>query len=236
MPENNENQKQSLSETGVNPEISNVSNGLDKGQKLMAIVLAFFGFMIIVLWGWQFKSSLHDPLSYKPINNSQDSLETGICADGSCDEPTEDQQRLKDTDGDGLNNWDELNIYNTSPYLEDSDSDGFSDKEEIDNDENPNCPAGRDCLGYDPLYNEDAQEEIAGLNDAVSQFDLSQLNLDISAEAVDQDLGQAMLSGELDAVTLRELLVQAGLDKEILDQISDDELMKNYQETLVNQQ
>ena len=233
MPENNENQKQNSVEAGVNPEIS---TGLNKGQKLMAIVLAFFGFMIIVLWGWQFKSSIYDPLSYKSANNGKDNLETGICADGNCDEPTEADQRLKDTDGDGLNDWDELNTYGTSPYLEDSDSDGFSDKEEIDNDENPNCPAGRDCTGYDPLYNEDAQEEITDSNDTTSELDLSQLNLDISAEAVDQDLGKAMLSGELDSATLRSLLIQAGLNKEILDQISDDELMKNYQETLANQQ
>src|SRR3989344_3458461 len=46
---------------------------------------------------------------------------------------------VKDTDGDGLNDYDELYIYKTSPYLEDSDSDGVSDSAEIQKGTNPNC-------------------------------------------------------------------------------------------------
>jgi hypothetical protein len=39
--------------------------------------------------------------------------------------------RIKDTDGDGLPDYDELNLYNTSPYLEDTDLDGVSDYDEV---------------------------------------------------------------------------------------------------------
>jgi len=39
--------------------------------------------------------------------------------------------RIKDTDGDGLSDFDELNTYATSPYLEDTDLDGVSDYDEM---------------------------------------------------------------------------------------------------------
>ncbi|MDO8581515.1 MAG: hypothetical protein Q7S16_01450 [bacterium] len=66
----------------------------------------------------------------------------------------------KDTDGDGLSDYDELNRYKTSPYLKDSDSDTFDDNAEIASGNDPNCPKGQDCaiadmtskttLGVDP--------------------------------------------------------------------------------------
>ncbi|HNV97585.1 MAG TPA: hypothetical protein PKL13_04790 [bacterium] len=43
----------------------------------------------------------------------------------------ENLNRIKDTDLDGLSDYDELNTYNTSPYLEDTDLDGVSDYDEM---------------------------------------------------------------------------------------------------------
>jgi len=51
----------------------------------------------------------------------------------------------KDTDEDGLNDYDELNVFNTSPYLKDTDSDGFDDQTEVFSNNDPNCPEGEDC-------------------------------------------------------------------------------------------
>jgi len=53
--------------------------------------------------------------------------------------------KQKDTDGDGLNDYDELNLYKTSPYLPDTDSDGTPDGVEVQNSTDPNCPTGQDC-------------------------------------------------------------------------------------------
>jgi len=46
----------------------------------------------------------------------------------------------RDTDGDGLSDYDEIYVYKTSAYLSDSDSDGRDDGSEIVAGEDPNCP------------------------------------------------------------------------------------------------
>ena len=56
-------------------------------------------------------------------------------------------QQNSDTDQDGLSDYDEINIYNTSPYLEDTDSDGYSDAQEINDKENPLCPKAKSIEG-----------------------------------------------------------------------------------------
>ncbi|MFA6304232.1 MAG: hypothetical protein WCV73_03900 [Patescibacteria group bacterium] len=55
------------------------------------------------------------------------------------------EAKQKDTDSDGLNDYDELYVYKTSPYIPDSDSDGNTDGAEVKNGTNPNCPIGQDC-------------------------------------------------------------------------------------------
>ncbi len=53
--------------------------------------------------------------------------------------------REQDTDGDGLNDYDELYVFRTSPFLEDSDSDGVPDGVEVAQESDPNCPKGKTC-------------------------------------------------------------------------------------------
>ncbi|MCX6740116.1 MAG: hypothetical protein NTZ49_02725 [Candidatus Parcubacteria bacterium] len=55
------------------------------------------------------------------------------------------QLKNQDSDLDGLDDWSELNIYGTSPYLSDTDSDKISDKDELLKGEDPNCPQGQVC-------------------------------------------------------------------------------------------
>jgi len=51
----------------------------------------------------------------------------------------------KDTDGDGISDYDEVNIFGTSMYLKDSDGDGITDDQEIKNGTDPNCAEGTSC-------------------------------------------------------------------------------------------
>lgn len=57
------------------------------------------------------------------------------------------EEQGKDTDSDGLSDYDEAQRYKTSPYLSDTDGDGFDDKKEIETGNNPNCPKGQECAG-----------------------------------------------------------------------------------------
>jgi hypothetical protein len=51
----------------------------------------------------------------------------------------------KDTDNDGLSDYDEVYIYKTSPYLKDTDSDGYDDKVEVTTGNDPLCAKGQTC-------------------------------------------------------------------------------------------
>src|SRR3989344_5731745 len=55
--------------------------------------------------------------------------------------------KLLDTDKDGLNDYEEINVYGTSAYLADTDGDGYNDKKEIDTDHDPLCPKVDTCRG-----------------------------------------------------------------------------------------
>jgi len=200
-------------------------NRLGKSQKIAVAVLAFFAFLVFVFWLSQFKKNINGPFQYGSGN--QDSNQTQL-VDTTVNE--EEISKGKDTDGDGLNDWDELNIYKTSPYLEDGDSDGFSDGEEIKNDKDPNCPVGRDCGAQDPLIipeNEPTETPAAPIPSQT---------VEDSTVAPSEQSAQSILSGQGDAKALRELLISSGMDKTMLDAISDEELMKFYQETLTNDQ
>ncbi len=59
------------------------------------------------------------------------------------------KDKKTDTDGDGLSDYDEKNIYHTSPYLADSDSDGISDYTEVTTGTDPNCATGKTCASAD---------------------------------------------------------------------------------------
>jgi len=54
-------------------------------------------------------------------------------------------EKQADTDGDGLSDYDEKNIYGTSPYLADTDSDGLTDQVEVTSGGDPLCATGKTC-------------------------------------------------------------------------------------------
>ncbi|MCK4859621.1 MAG: hypothetical protein KAS87_03565, partial [Candidatus Omnitrophica bacterium] len=142
----------------------------------------------------------------------------------------------------GLSDWDELYFYNTSPYLEDSDSDGFTDKQEIDNDKDPNCPAGRDCYGSGIVEGDEGvvsdknySQDNSFLNSLLDQFGVSDKSGTIeSAPQFDSSISasglESLLGGQMDAAALRQLLLEYGMDKKILDNFSDEELMESFRE------
>ncbi|MCK5027893.1 MAG: hypothetical protein KAS07_05735, partial [Candidatus Pacebacteria bacterium] len=60
-----------------------------------------------------------------------------------------DDRVFQDSDNDGISNYDEVNIYNTDPFIADSDGDGFFDGAEILGGFNPNDPTSEAVLVYE---------------------------------------------------------------------------------------
>ncbi len=141
----------------------------------------------------------------------------------------------QDTDKDGLSDYDEMYIYKTSPYLPDTDSDGYLDKEEIDGGFDPLCPKGQDCRGVE----------------TGNEAEVEQLNVPAPPEAQPGSLEDKPSSNEklpqevideLNKLTpdqVRELLRSSGqLTEEQLneiEQIDDKTLMEIYREVLTSQ-
>jgi hypothetical protein len=151
------------------------------------IVVAFLG---VIAGYWQLSQGLN--VSKLLGKSMTQTIETPVA-------PIDFQ---KDTDGDGLTDYEEQFVYKTSPYLEDSDSDGVADKDEIDAGHDPNCPGTESC------------------NTLLSTSD--------SGVVVDntQSVGASQLSPD----RLRELLRASGATEEQLATLSDEDLLALYQQ------
>lgn len=128
----------------------------------------------------------------------------------------------KDTDHDGVPDAQELKVYKTSPFLEDTDSDGKTDGAEIASGEDPNCPAGQDCRTIQGALPDSRELERTRVRQSI-----------LSASAIEK-ITQAGIPGLTDAATLRNVFKQAGVSEEVLAQFSDEELVKIAQEGLQN--
>lgn len=92
----------------------------------------------------------------------------------------------KDTDGDGISDYDELYSTRTSPYLKDSDGDGVLDGVEIQNGADPNCPKGKTCEGFrllTSITDQNGNLTPAFLRRALASAGVSQTALDATADA-----------------------------------------------------
>jgi len=112
----------------------------------------------------------------------------------------------QDTDGDGLSNFDERFVYLTSENLADTDSDSFSDKEEVD-------------AQSDPL-----------------NFESTPYRIDVPKKANSEQIFSSPESNTLDKIVsmeeIRNLLInEAGLSREIVDKLDDKTLENLYNET-----
>lgn len=127
--------------------------------------------------------------------------------------------RVRDTDQDDLNDYEELYLYRTSPYLGDTDGDNLSDALEIKQGTDPLCPEGKVC-GNDELALDIAQkkqllEQLSGAGESLDDWQNSLSSLDLASIPAD---------------VLREALVEGGMAEEDLAQLSDADLLALYQE------
>ncbi len=194
-------------------------------QKNLALAgLSTITVAILAMWFLQFKQNITAPL-YRQLgfNNNQE-IETALQNKNESTQSQQQDEALKnvDTDKDGLSDYDELNIYKTSPFIEDSDSDGVLDKVEIDRGQDPNCPIGKDCSGS--ILTNPVATDNTDKNNTASITPATDITTNSSSASSIESLLPT------DAASLRQVLVESGMDKTVLEQFSDSELLQAYQE------
>lgn len=201
---------------------------LPRPQRNAVLFLAALAVFVVIFWVWQMRAQINRPFDRTTETKKTDMVTTS---------DSETALKARDTDGDGLSDYDEIYVSKTSPYLEDTDSDGLSDKAEVDNGTDPNCPTGKTCTGTatEEETSDAAKEGTSATATAGTVTSSISLPSDLSASGLSETALQNVLSGQVDAATLRQLLIVGGANKEELDKISDEDLMKSYQATLQSQ-
>lgn len=188
-----------------------------KIEKQIIGIFALFGIIALIVGFFNFRSNISSPF-------------LGLRTDYNI--KTEDQEQAEeilalksqDTDNDGLIDFDELYQYKTSPYIADSDSDGFPDGEEIKSGNDPNCPEGQTCLN---IVTTDTTDESNTNQDVIAAEDITPEQLRVIL--LQNGVAQEQLS-ELDDDTLMDLYTQVvgetgetiGSDENINQETSDD--------------
>ena len=178
--------------------------GLSKEQKIGFVLLLFFAVFALGLGILQIRNTMYAPFS----------LSKKIPALKKEDINSAEALAYRDTDRDGVNDFDELFIYQTSAYIADTDSDGIPDKEEITKGTNPLCPEGKNCgdlenPGVIPMTMSASSSFSAPEENILTLEDMSKLG---SSEQI------------------RKMLLDAGMDSATLDKISDEELLNSLKE------
>ncbi len=186
--------------------------GISKEQKIGLFMLFVFAILAVGLGVLQIRNTLYGPFALK-------NTAPNISID---DVNSVEAQQLRDTDRDGLNDFDELYIYGTSVYLADSDSDGLTDKQEVDNGKNPLCAEGSQCVGI-------TDESSAAERNASS-------TLAILGVGANDDLGEApidLATALQDPVQIKKMLVEAGVSADLLKNVTDADLMLMVNEVMM---
>lgn len=189
-------------------------------QKTGFVLLLVFGLSAISLGMLQMRNTIYNPFAVRLSSNS-----------GMNELLNNEEARLQsiDTDRDGLNDWEEINFYQTSAYLPDTDSDGASDKQEINDGTDPLCPKGEVCESAQAVP-EPSKESISSPlgSDLVTPEDiLLNANLNVAGEGAD------VFSAFSDPKKVRQMILSAGgISEAELNKIDDETLMKKVNELL----
>ena len=192
-------------------------SALKAEQKVAFALLLFLGFGGAYFGFRSFGANLDRPIQIQFAKYYTGETNISLLGD---DEAEFDELKKKDTDLDGIMDYDELYIYKTSPYLADSDSDGFDDKMEVFSGNDPNCPKGISCGGAVEV--KDKAESVKTVDSESSTIDAAQtgkLEFDTS-EDVKDFFGQASLED------IRAALLESGLTEDQVAAI-DDATLKN---------
>lgn len=189
-------------------------------QTVVLIVFVVLTFSILIFGFTKINNMFEVPIAAIWTERSGKDLDEIIGEDDIYEKDPEDLKK-EDTDEDGLNDFEEVYIYLTSPYLSDTDSDGVSDFEEISNYEDPNCPIGQSCFSSFVESGQGELVEIPGVGAGVATS---------SSGGTDQI--EAYLQN-VSAQEIRQAIMQSGaMTLDQLQAISDEDLVQLYKQAL----
>lgn len=170
---------------------------------------------------WQFGQSVRSPfkIAAAPATNAQDTSSASLV-----------DLRARDTDGDGLSDFDEQVIHQTSIYLEDTDSDGISDADEVAQGKNPLCPEGKTCTVG--TFGETATD----VDTAAATTPQPDVFEKLASGAYSVDMSAAQAAAQVTPEIIRSALVGAGVSADVVQQYSDQELLDWYAQAAAEQQ
>lgn len=209
------------------------SQPLTRERKVGFLFLLLFAIMTVGLGVLQLRNTIYGPFVVRGADKDDENF---VLAD----ETTRLQQI--DTDRDGINDYEELYFYETSPYIEDTDSDGVQDKVELDEGGDPLCPKGQDCSGADITSDTPDKTQIGTSiggsisNPADQLFGINGFGPSSTAPTFDLE---ALVK---DPDALRKVLLSTGkITADALAQFSDEQLLQMVQgvlqtEPITNQQ
>lgn len=189
-------QSKAAPEAGVNDYRYPVKQRQDVTTKVVVTLIVIFGVVCLGIGAWILKSNVTNPFK---VDLTQSGISNALVND---DSQLKEELKTKDTDSDGLNDYQEVYTHNTSPYLRDTDSDGIPDGTEISQGKDPNCAEGETCRGV-RLLTPDTK-----LSDIFPQF-----------SPTDSSLKDKTL------LEFRQILIDSGLDADTVAGFTDDFLL-----------
>lgn len=216
---------------------------LDHLTRGLLIGVGIFGVIVLLLGAWLIKNSIFTPFRVK-ISDQDKQLASTISTQLA------DDLKKKDTDGDGLNDYDETYLYGTSIYLADTDSDGVKDDQEVKAGTDPNCRPDENCKSIrlvspdtklsdlfpqftptDVTLKEKSLKEFRQIlidsgmpAETVNGFDDNFLLSVIEAVVTSDEANTEPQVNEISDADLRKFLIDAGLQKSEVDKLSSDDL------------
>jgi hypothetical protein len=197
-------------------------SALKAEQKVAFALLLFLGFGGAYFGFRSFGANL-----YRPIEMQFAKYYTGedVLSLSGDDDAQFEELKNKDTDLDGIVDYDELYVYKTSPYLADSDSDGFDDKMEIFSGNDPNCPEGVVCGSSVNTKKVEIEADSNNENLVTEAAATGDLQFETTDEIKDF-FGQASIED------IRAALIDSGLSAEQVTQIDDDVLKQMFNQAI----
>lgn len=182
-----------------------IRNGLSKEQKIIFVLLLIFSIVGLTLGFLELRNTVFGPFA----------LDNSIPATLKEEVNSVDALKLRDTDGDGLSDYDESYVYYTNPYNADTYSygNGITDKMVVEKGLARCANGGQNCM-----------------DESTSLGSTSTIPLAPPPEAPAMDIS-ALLG---DPQQVRALLVKSGMEQSALDKVSDKELMAMVEQLMAS--